>query len=233
MTHSAVHPLDHPVWLALTTEQAPFAQGRGLARAFPPTIARFAAMEEPTPAGFAALAEVLGPQMMAITLTAAALEVPRPWTVLQDFVIVQMVGDTVDEAPDREYPVLGEADVPDMLALVNLTRPGPFAAETYRLGTYYGLRVDGQLVAMAGERLHLRGFTEISAVCTHPDHQGRGYGKALVQRVSQGILARGERPFLHVKTDNAGAVRAYRRVGFEERVGIHATVPVAPSGLTP
>jgi predicted GNAT family acetyltransferase len=220
----ALHPLDNPIWHALTTTHAGFAVGGELARRYPLEVAPFAALADASSRAFAGLAEVLRVQRMAATFTATPLELPDGWQVIQRQVISQMVCEILEPVPELELEVLDKADVPEMTTLVELTKPGPFKRLTIRMGAYYGLRGDGTLIAMAGERLRLEGFTEISAVCTHPDHQGRGYGKALVQRVCQGVFARGELPFLHVKTDNANAVRAYEKLGFVERRSIHLTV---------
>ncbi len=218
------HPLDTPVWHALTTSHATLAQGGALARRYPPDMAPFSAVGSPTPEAFGALADLVGPGGVTATLTGAPLAFPPGWTVLRRGVISQMVCAQLQGVEDVEAVTLGEADVPDMLGLVALTRPGPFGEQTVRLGRYVGVREAGELIAMAGERLHLAGFTELSAVCTHPAHAGRGLAKALVQQVSRDVLERGEVPFLHVKTDNEFAVRAYRRLGFVERAGIHLAV---------
>jgi predicted GNAT family acetyltransferase len=111
-----------------------------------------------------------------------------------------------------------------MMALVEMAQPGPFAAGTYRLGTYLGIRVDGRLAAMAGERMRLDGYTEISAVCTHPDFRGRGYPSELIGALSNAILDRGELPFLHVFDDNLAASALYRKLGFTLRETIELTV---------
>ena len=107
-----------------------------------------------------------------------------------------------------------------MLDLVALAQPGPFLPRTIEMGNYYGIRQDGKLVAMAGERLHLTGFCEISAVCTHPNFRGRGYAAALTTQVAQGISERGELPFLHVAPDNHPAMRLYQKLGFQLRIEI-------------
>ena len=126
--------------------------------------------------------------------------------------------------PTVELTQLGSNDVDAMMALVDLTKPGPFAIRTHELGRYVGIRVDGQLVAMAGERLHVDGFTEVSAVCTHPLHRGRGYSRDLIAGVSKGIQARGEVPFLHVLDDNLSAIALYEKLGFTFRSALQLTV---------
>jgi predicted GNAT family acetyltransferase len=115
--------------------------------------------------------------------------------------------------PPQIQPVT-DADVGEMLALVELARPGPFLARTIELGDYAGVFDGERLVAMAGERMRLPGFTEISAVCTHPDARGRGLGTALTHYVARAILDRGETPILHVRRDNHDAIRVYQRLGF-------------------
>jgi len=116
---------------------------------------------------------------------------------------------------------LGAADSPEMMELTSLTKPGPFGRRTHELGTYLGIRVEGKLVAMAGERLKVPGYTEVSAVCTHPEHAGKGYARMLMLEVMRGIRERGETPFLHVRRDNARAIALYERIGFRTRVMPH------------
>ena len=112
---------------------------------------------------------------------------------------------------------LTPADVPEMLDLVALAQPGPFLPRTIEMGTYIGIRQNDQLVAMAGERLHVPGFCEISAVCTHPDYRGRGYAGALTTMVAENILNRKEIPFLHFEPTNEAAKRLYLKLAFRLR----------------
>src|SRR6185503_19693462 len=122
---------------------------------------------------------------------------------------IQMVCDRLRETATVPVEPLGATDVPALLELAALTNPGPFGQRSAELGRYIGIRQDGLLVAMAGERLRFTGFTEVSGVCTRPGYRGRGYARALLHELSQAILARGELPFLHVRVDNVSAVRAY------------------------
>jgi ribosomal protein S18 acetylase RimI-like enzyme len=133
---------------------------------------------------------------------------------------------------DAAVVELGSADVPDMLRLAELTRPGPFWPRSIELGTYVGVRENGVLVSMAGERLRPPGWTEISAVCTAPQARGRGHASALVHALAGRITERDDRPFLHVAADNAGAIGLYTRLGFtvRRRVRFHGyRVPGRPS----
>ena len=133
----------------------------------------------------------------------------------------QMILDRLASAPaiDAWIQPLTATDVPAMLALVELTQPGPFRPRTIELGHYFGIFEDGALVAMAGERLQTPEFTEVSAVCTHPSVRGRGFAAALSHRVATGILARGQTPILHVALTNVGARRVYERLGLRRSVG--------------
>jgi predicted GNAT family acetyltransferase len=119
--------------------------------------------------------------------------------------------------PSREFIELTAADAAEMFALATLTKPGPFGIRTRELGDYIGIRREGKLVAMAGERLRAPGFTEVSAVCTHPNHLGHGYATGLMVEIMQRILMRGETPFLHVRSQNQHAIDLYRRLGYVDR----------------
>jgi ribosomal protein S18 acetylase RimI-like enzyme len=214
--------LDNPIWAALTTEHAALALGNGLARRYPSAVSPLAGLREPTPEAFADLRAISGAR--AGLFTVAPVDVPDDWEVLHTRWIDQMVGEAI-EPPSRSHDLvtLGAADAPEMLALATLTEPGPFLPETYRMGRYYGIRSDeGRLAAMAGERLRLDGFTELSAVCTHPDFQGRGYARTLVSALASQARSEGVVPFLHVKTEN-GAKVLYEKLGFSVRRRIRLT----------
>jgi len=123
-----------------------------------------------------------------------------------------------------EVAELGLQDSAEMIELTSLTKPGPFGTRTHELGTYLGIRSAGKLVAMAGERLKVPGHTEVSAVCTHPDHTGHGYARLLTTEIMRRIRDRGETPFLHVRGDNTRAIDLYKRLGFRERKSGHFAV---------
>lgn len=134
---------------------------------------------------------------------------------------VQMVARAIN-AGGKSFPIepLGEADAAEMLALALLTKPGPYRAATHTLGRFLGVRENGRLIAMAGERLQMDGFVEVSAVCTHPDFQGRGLAGALMRAVGARILSEGDTPFLHAYAANTGAIALYRKLGFEHRADV-------------
>ena len=152
---------------------------------------------------------------------------PQGWTVDTLFPIAQMIAPT-DGLPSGRAtePVvqLGKKDAGEMMALAELTRPGPFAASTVELGGYLGVRREGQLVAMAGRRLHLPGWIEISAVCTHPDHRGQGLSRLLMADIEKAIRRQGHRAFLHVLHENTRAIDIYRGLGFTTRADMTMTV---------
>ncbi|MFR9801409.1 GNAT family N-acetyltransferase [Pseudonocardia sp. RS010] len=207
-------PLANPVLAALTGPQRAFADVRGRAARYRPDVAPFAGLPlDPTAGDWADLAALSGPGGSAV-LAGPRREAPAGWETGMDLPGVQMTGDALEVAPDPEAVRLGPADVPEMLELVARTKPGPFLTRTIELGTYLGIRRDGALVAMAGERMRLPGATEISAVCTAPTARGQGLAARLVRAVGAVIRERGERPFLHAAASNAGAVRLYEHLGF-------------------
>ena len=219
------HPLDQPIWSALTTRQRALAEGGAVARRFPLAIAPFADMVDMSPESFAALGALTSGTEIAVLFTSGAVTSPDQFKTLLAETGEQMVGTPAHSSlPGVEIVTLGVADVPEMIALVELTKPGPFSTRTHELGTFLGIRIDGQLVAMTGERMKPGNYTEMTAVCVHPDHRGRGYAQALLGAVARGIVDRGEIPFLHVFTSNTSAIALYQRQGMEIRRRLHVTV---------
>ena len=218
-------PLDYPIWTALTTTQATLAEGGARTRRYPVPIAPFAAMADMSTESFAALGALMSGSDIAVLFTPDAVAAPETFKVLLAETGEQMMGTPAD-APARGVDIvrLGVDDVPAMLELTALTKPGPFSARTHELGTFLGIRVDGRLAAMTGERMKPGKYTEMTAVCVHPDYRGRGYGQMLLSAVAKGIVARGEIPFLHVFSSNASAIALYRRQGMEIRRRLHVTV---------
>jgi len=210
------HPLDNPVLSSLTGPHAQFAERRGNVLRYPVDVCPFLAMpDEPDEADWADAAGLVGPGGL---LPLAGIRVPPPagWEVAMIGEGVQMTGDDLAVAADPEAVPLGRADVPEMLDLTARAKPGPFLPRTFKLGTYLGIRRHGSLVAMAGERLHPEGWTEISAVCTDEAWRGQGLATRLIRAVGAGIRARGEIPFLHAVATNT-AIGLYEQLGFRHR----------------
>lgn len=219
-----ITPLDRPVWHSLTGRQAALAIGDARAVRFRPDINLFGDAADDSPEAMAALAALIpeGGTLGLIGVGAAAL--PPGTTMVSERRINQMVATRLNRAARAtEIVRLGEDDAPEMLALATLTAPGPFLAATHLQGGYVGVRCDGRLVAMAGERMKVPGFSEISAVCTHPDFRGQGFARALMEAVIARLIAGGEGVFLHSYPDNP-AVALYRALGFETRREMTYTV---------
>ncbi|HEY0264709.1 MAG TPA: GNAT family N-acetyltransferase [Granulicella sp.] len=215
--------LDNPIWNALTTNHAAIALGAGIgqdrARRYPSEIGPLSALREPTPAAYEDLATITPAGDVAVLFLEEKSALPAGWELLRDGTLIQMICPTAPEPPEADSPLLPltPQDYPEMLELATLTEPGPFRERTADLGGFLGVRIDGRLAAMAGQRLSLEGFAEISAVCTHPDVRGRGCAQALVAHVARNIHASGRIPFLTSYDHNLGAIHVYKRLGFVAR----------------
>jgi predicted GNAT family acetyltransferase len=219
------HLLDTPIRAALTTRQAPLAEINGPARRYPTAIAPFAALEDETSESWAALHALMGPNEPAVFFTPEPVFAPPQFETVMAVTGEQMIGTPAEfSGPMPDMVTLGAADVPEMIALVELTKPGPFGVRTHELGHFLGIRSGGRLAAMTGERMKPGSYTEMTAVCVHPDFRGRGYAQALLAAVSRGIVARGEIPFLHVFSENHSAIALYKRQGMTIRRRLHVTV---------
>lgn len=236
---SAGHPLDNPIWNALSTRHSRFDEGNDHIKIFPSTVSPF------------------------ISKQWSNLDSEGQWRELYDFIPsdrtqlsmlfaeeIQFPADLFDVQfslplhqlicphPVKEYHLsptvlekveiraLGPDDVPQMLELTALTKPGPFLSRTFEFGHYVGIfdKATGQLAAMLGGRLQVPGFSEVSAICTHPDHLGNGYASFLIAQACQRIQAEGCTPFLHCKIDNVRAIEVYKKMGFEVRAEMHYTI---------
>lgn len=214
------HPLDNPVWGSLSAAHSYLADlaevDGGRAGRYQRGVSPFGAVADPRdPSSWSALAYLL--EGRGVVLIVDPDELPGGWEVTGTIRGVQMDGTLLEPAADRELQPLNPADLPEMLALVERTRPGPFLSRTIEMGTYVGLRCQESLIAMAGEKLRPAGWTEISAVCTDAAFRGQGIGTRLVRAVAAAIRDRDERPFLHAAATNDQAIRLYRTLGFELR----------------
>jgi ribosomal protein S18 acetylase RimI-like enzyme len=241
-----VHVLDNPVWHALKGPQRILGRTTELAGRFDEDVSPFGALadEVEADAAWRDLAQLLGPKG-TVELAGDLPDRPRDWSVTALLEGVQIVGDGVQGTPSENghqrrgttvasatqmvpeahalgtiapSPVrLGPADVPEMLALVALAQPGPFEQRTIECGVYLGIRIDGRLVAMAGERVRPPGYSEISGVATHPDYRRLGLARQVVQEVADVVIERGDTPFMHVLRQNTVALQLYESLGFTTR----------------
>ena len=222
----SLHPLDRPVWNCLTGAQVHLASASSAAVRIDPGYGPFAAARDAGEEAQAALVAMLrGPD------DAIAIVEPEPWPVPPGLrlersgELLQMVANhPVLGEDDPRVELLGEGDAAEMTALALGTEPGPWGPLTHRYGTFYGIRVDGRLAAMAGERMRPAGHAEVSAVCTWPEFRGAGMAAALIRRVMRGMIERGDVPFLHSYAHNAGAIRLYEALGFRARRTMTLTV---------
>ena len=210
------HPLDNPLWSALTGPQAHLAVRNGRAARYPTDVSPFAAVADDSQGAWNELA-VLAGERGAVGVAATREEPPSGWELVEAIPGVQMDGSRLHVGTDPEAVRLGPADVPEMLDLVARTQPGPFLPRTIVLGTYLGIRRGGALVAMAGERMRPPGWGEISGVCTDPAYRGQGLAGRLVRAVGAVIRERGDVPFLHAAAANAAGIRLYEQLGFTLR----------------
>ncbi len=216
--------LDNPIWHALANEHNKFSLGGDNAKRYPADVAPFAGLRASTPGAFKELAATLDVGQAVALFTDVAPALPSGWNVIRQRPIDQMICTTAGDSEKFQPVRLTASDVQEMRTLTQLTEPGPFAEQTIAMGAFFGVRsADGQLIAMAGTRLALPRFTEISAVCTHPDYTGKGLARDLVAFLSRRILGEGRIPFLHVKGENR-ASRVYERVGFTHRASITLSV---------
>ena len=233
MTTADGEVLDNLSWHALSGKQAPFTLGSSRAVRYRRPVGVFCATETVDDEGWEALVDLVGPGRAIVLLQAEVGPLPPGVKDLGHQATHQMVAS--DEPTNEEKAAarlateaglvtLGVDDVDDMLALTAIAEPGPFYNETHQLGTYLGVRDEGRLVAMAGERLQTEEFSEISAVCTHPDARRRGLGAALTAAMMTHIRERGQLPLLHVTKTNTPAISVYEQLGFRIRRDIEATV---------
>ena len=222
-------PLDNPIWAALATRRSEFAQGNGLARRFHPEVTSLAGFAEASEEAYASLADLMSDGQPAALFLPTEQNPPPGWSTLDSMPLLQMtLADSRTIAPAAHVDELKPSDAPEMLALAQLTKPGPFGMRTHEMGNYIGIRCEGKIVAMAGERLRVEGHTEISAVCTLPGYLGRGFAAGLIGELATRIRERGETPCLHVRGENTRAIELYKRLGFELRAQMYALVVKRP-----
>ncbi|GAA0543323.1 putative GNAT family acetyltransferase [Rhizomicrobium palustre] len=220
-----MHPLDRPIWNSLTTTHAGFSEGGARAKCYVPDVNVFAGAVDESPEALAALAELVAAGRQVYLLQVPEIVVPEGLVEAKRARGVQMVAARdLENIPQTDIVALGEDDAAEMLELALLTEPGPFLQRTHLMGAFLGIRIDGRLAAMAGERFRFPGFTEVSGVCTHPDFRGHGLAHKLSAVVAAKIAARGETPFLHAWASNSAAIRLYESLGFAIRAEVDVAV---------
>ena len=213
------HPLDNPMWQAAITGNRNITQGSVSVRYFNRDMALFFGMKEFTEDNFRELHAWTPFDQLVATFTEGEIDVPANWKVILKKDILQMVYEKdcpADEDTSSLIP-LQDKDIPAMLELTALTKPGPFFTRTIDFGHYEGIFDQGQLVAMCGQRMQPDPYSEVSAVCVHPDHLGRGYARLLIRNQLRKISLAGRIPMLHLYADNIAACRLYESLGFVTR----------------
>ncbi|MER6205902.1 GNAT family N-acetyltransferase [Streptomyces sp. NPDC001642] len=231
---SGVHVLDNPVFASLSNPaHARLARRRGNVLRYLEDVSPFMGLpDHPTEQDWQNAARLLSSGTAGYVHHSGGI--PRAWTVVKRLDVLQMTAPADPPgAADERAVRLTAADVPEMLDLAHRTAPGPFHARTIEMGEYLGIRQGGVLIAMAGERMRPAGWTEISAVCTSPEHRGKGLGRSLLTTIHSRITARGEQAFLHVAATNGGAVRLYESLGYEIRHELALTILRRPELGTP
>lgn len=218
--------LDNPIWNGLISNNKHLSLGNEYIKYFPIEIAPFAGLKEVNNVSLRLLYDIAPEDRVFVLITAAELAVPKEWKIIRQETILQMVFDVSKPINIDETCIvpLEKKDVPQMLSLTQLTNPGPFLERTIEFGFYSGIFKEGQLVAMAGQRMHPDGYAEISAVCTHPGFTGNGFGSRLLSYQAGRITRQGEIPFLHVRGNNENAIKIYKSLGFSIRKNMHLRV---------
>lgn len=227
------HPLDRPVWTSLTSEHAGFAIARPNAARFQADVSPLAALSDEGAQSLSDLGDLIAENGPVIVAQVRDVGCPPKTSVAWQATALQFVhkGVKAEMPQGLSFGPLDDSDAPEMMALAHLTKPGPFEKRTHELGQFWGVKEDGVLIAMAGERLRQPGFAEISGVCTHPSAQGRGFGTALCKHLFNTVIDRGVTPYLHAYEDNANAIALYEALGFQARAKLNVVaLEAAPSG---
>lgn len=223
-----IEQLDNPAWWALHSVDKHFNIGNEVVKYFPANISPFVGIANWDEKHQQELLHYLQADRSFAVMVAESFKLMDALETVFATTLFQLVLETCKTTYTAEMyqtiQPLGDEHISEMLALTALTKPGPFYTNTHAFGNYVGIFQDNQLVAMAGERLHLKDYTEISAVCTHPDFTGQGFGALLVTYLTNTIIAKGQTPFLHVRKDNVGAIRVYEKVGFVVRKEVNFAI---------
>lgn len=219
------HPLDRPVWTALTTRHAQLAEGGERAKRYDPSILPFTAARDNDVESLRALSSLVSDGETALFAQADEIVLPKGFATVSNVQGVQMLAPArLEQVTDERIKPLTQNDAAEMLSLATLTRPGPFSLRSQSLGRFWGIKIGGRLAAMAGERMKQPGFTELSGVCSHPDFRGQGLARLLSLYVAERIFESDNVPYLHAYVTNEAATRLYERIGFKLRCHIRIVV---------
>ncbi|MEO7924175.1 MAG: GNAT family N-acetyltransferase [Chitinophagaceae bacterium] len=220
------HQLDNPVWAALSSKQVHFNRGNDLLKYFPSDVAPFMALENWNEKDLEILEQQLPAARTFSFVSTKNISLPDSLETVISIPLYQMHCPVLQpvSVPENLIMPLGDEHIPLMLELTAMTKPGPFYQRTIDFGNYLGIFQDDQLVSMAGDRMKVNGYTEVSAICTHPDHTGKKYASYLTTRAAERIIQEGDIPFLHVRTDNLRAIEVYKKMGFEVRADINFAI---------
>ena len=211
------HILDNPAWNSLNTNHRQLGKIGKKAAVYNPQISVIGAVKENTLDAYLELGTLTTP---GVPVAIIGFKIPselKGWMTLQSAETYQMVCNKPIDYAEVDYVELTKKDVPEMMKLVEVTKPGPFSPGTIEMGHYVGIRKNGELIAMGGERMKPKGYVEISGICTHPEHRGKGYGTAITGILTNTILEQGDTPFLHVFKQNETAIRLYEKLGYATR----------------
>ncbi len=221
-----VHPLDNSVWSALSGRQKRFNIGDHQLKYFRADVASFVGLENWDTKDLRILEEQLPSGRTFSVPLSKAISIPDCFEFLFEIPLYQMVCSSLNRKslPTMHLQKLDKKHLQQILDLTALTKPGPFYEHTMDFGNYYGIMDGSRILAMTGERMKTKGFTEVSAICTQPDQMGKGYASILLQHACERIFAKGEQPFLHVRQDNPSALHVYKKFGFEVRTEIYYAI---------
>ena len=214
-----IEQLDNPVWFSLSHHEARFNAGNDQIKYFQKDVAPFLATKHWDDADLDRMKEILPAERKFYVLINRKIDPSIVFDIHYTTPIYQMVCHNFQPFSLQDVSVipLGRHDVEGMIDLTTRTKPGPFLQRTLEFGPYISIKQDFQIASMSGERMHLEGMTEVSAVCTEPEHLGKGYASHLMSIICRQIIERGETPFLHVRADNERAIKTYERLGFSIR----------------
>ena len=205
----------NPVWHALQTSHRHFAISGGEACRYPADVAPFAAVATPSKSALQSLHSLLAPGEYVWLIGESYPSAPE-LSCIGNLECLQMVlpGEVTPPEPAPAITPLSNANAREMVALTDLAFPGFFRSRTCEMGSYYGVRSHGELIAMGGERITLDGYPEISGICTHPAHRGQGHAASLIWHLARNHRREGLVSWLHVSAENRHAIELYLRMGF-------------------